>query len=94
MNDHLVTLLTIIVTGSSILGTLYRWVYKPIRKLARDNEQFRIDWYGRGPLPSMPKRLESIEYQLKPNSGHSMRDAVDRVEVTLVRHVSDGHGGQ
>lgn len=29
-------------------------------------------------------RLDAIEYELKPNSGSSLRDAVDRVETAMV----------
>lgn len=69
--------------------TLVVMVGKPLRRLARQNDEFREDWYGtparpgRAAVPGVPERLALIERELKPNSGSSLRDAVGRVETRL-----------
>ncbi len=68
--------------------TLAVMVGRPLRRLARQNDEFRLDWYGaparpgRDPVPGVPERLRRIEKELQPNHGTSLRDAVDKA-VTL-----------
>lgn len=83
--------------ASLILGviltslTLALMIGKPLRRLARQNEEFREDWYGtparpgRDPVPGVPERLARIEKELQPNSGSSLRDAINRVEARTER---------
>lgn len=74
-----------------------RAIAKPLRRLAKQNDLFRDEWWGKPaePLlnrprtPSVPERLAHIESELKPNHGSSMRDAIDRVERHLADHVND-----
>jgi hypothetical protein len=40
-------------------------------------------------LPSLDKRLVWIEHELKPNSGLSLRDSVDRIEKALEDHLTN-----
>lgn len=52
-------------------------------------EEFIEDWRGTVARPGVParagvmERLDGIEHQLKPNSGESLRDAVNRIEEQL-----------
>lgn len=38
-------------------------------------------------MPSLDARLRLIEHELKPNSGLSLRDSVDRIEKALQDHL-------
>lgn len=38
-------------------------------------------------LSGMDRRLTSIEHELHPNSGLSLRDSVDRIELVLTDHL-------
>ena len=77
--------------------TLAAWIGKPLRRLARQNDEFREDWYGtparpgRDAVPGVPARLALIEKELKPNSGSTLRDAINRVEQRLEDHIRS-HG--
>lgn len=77
--------------------TLAVTIGRPLRKLARQNDEFREDWYGvparpgRVAIPGVPERLARIERELQPNSGSSLRDAVGRVEARLEDHIRS-HG--
>lgn len=71
---------------------------KPLRKLARQNDEFREDWYGqparpgRDAVPGVPERLARMEKELHPNGGGTLRDAINRVEQRLEDHIRS-HGG-
>jgi hypothetical protein len=79
----------------AVAAALGAYVGKPLRKLSRQNDEFREDWYGqaarpgRAAQPGVMERLGLIEVELKPNSGHTVRDALDRVETALAVHVAD-----
>ncbi|MGW2951477.1 hypothetical protein [Streptomyces eurythermus] len=64
--------------------------------------QFLDDWYGEGERPGVPARpgvmerlsvlegyLRSVQHEVKPNSGASLRDAVDRANARLQRLCPD-----
>lgn len=40
-------------------------------------------------LPAVQQRIAAVEHELKPNSGGSLRDAVDRVEAHTARIAPD-----
>ena len=71
---------------------------RPLRKLARQNDEFREDWYGmparpgRDAVPGVPERLARMEKELHPNGGGTLRDAINRVEQRLEDHIRS-HGG-
>ncbi len=73
--------------------TLAAFIGKPLRKLARQNDEFRLDWYGaaarpgRDRVPGVPERLSLIERELKTNGGATLRDAINRVERRLEDHI-------
>lgn len=60
-----------------------------IRRLVLRVDDFMDDWGGESARPGVPRRpgvmerLDWIEHQLKPNSGESLRDAVNRIETQL-----------
>lgn len=90
------TLATIGGGVAAVIGTgalLGRAIAKPLRKLSRDNDEFREDWYGqparpgRGAQAGVMQRLESIEAQMHPNGGSTLRDAVTQIATRLDDHI-------
>lgn len=70
--------------------------------LGRRVEQFMDDWIGEEARPGVPgrpgvmqrvsgieERLARVEHELYPNSGGSLRDAVDMANVRLARLCAD-----
>ncbi|MDG4832438.1 hypothetical protein O7627_24465 [Solwaraspora sp. WMMD1047] len=96
---------TVVAIGGGVTGivaaalTVGVTVGRPLRRLARQNDEFRVDWYGaparpgRAPIPGVPERLARIEAELQPDHGSSLRDAVNRVEARLSEHIN-GHSHQ
>ena len=84
-----------VVSTALVLGGM---VGRPLRKLARQNDEFREDWYGtparpgRRAVPGVPERLALIEKELKSDSGSTLRDSFARVEQRLEDHIRS-HGG-
>jgi hypothetical protein len=74
--------------GGLILGgiKLGRWIWR----LARRTSHLLDDWGGeeaRDGKPAEPgimQRLASMEHELKPNSGGSIKDAVTRIEGQVI----------
>jgi len=79
-----------------ILGMLWRVAGLPIRRIAERQDEFREDWTGRPARPGRPAvpgvmerlaaieaRVTAVEHEMRPNSGSSLRDAVDRVEQAV-----------
>lgn len=68
-------------------------VGRPLRRLAKQNDEFRQDWYGQparpghDPQPGVMERLRGIEKELHPNGGGTLRDAIGRVEQRLEDHL-------
>ncbi|WP_229713975.1 hypothetical protein [Streptomyces fuscichromogenes] len=71
------------------LAALVRWM----RRIARGFGDFMDDWRGEAARPGVPgrpgvmerlalisHRVAAIEHELHPNSGESVRDALDRVD--------------
>lgn len=69
-----------------------RWVFSTLRKV----NEFLEDWRGEDARPghlrrpgvperlgNMEARIASVESQVKPNGGSSLRDTVDRIESKL-----------
>ncbi len=79
--------------------TLAVMIGKPLRRLAKQNDEFREDWYGqparpgRDAVPGVPERLRRIEKELHPNGGGTMRDAINRLEQRLEDHIRSHSGG-
>ncbi|MFC7641426.1 hypothetical protein ACFQX6_10895 [Streptosporangium lutulentum] len=67
------------------------WLWRTFASL----KNFLDDWQGEAARPGVaarpgfPQRITTIEEQLRPNHGTSLRDAVDRLERG-VRRVEDG----
>ncbi|MEU3255956.1 hypothetical protein [Streptomyces sp. NPDC006997] len=75
------------------LVTLAVRVIRIVRRAAARVDEFVDDWQGVPSRPGVPERpgvmtrlgriegrITSMEHELRPNSGHSLRDAVDRVD--------------
>lgn len=85
---------TIVIT---VLGAWFAVVkfIKPfwvrINKWITTWEQFMVDWAGeearpgRGRVPGVMERLNSIDGELKNNGGGSVKDSVDRIEASLLK---------
>jgi hypothetical protein len=93
--DSLVLWSVAAVAIAAGLGLLWRLV-RGVRRIATRVDDFVDDWNGVPPRPGVSarpgvmerldgieSRLASVEHELHPNSGHSLRDAVDRVDVAL-----------
>lgn len=86
--DALVIWSVAAVALAAALGLLWRGV-RAVRRVATRVEDFVDDWEGTPGRPGVPgrdgvmTRLGRIEHELHPNSGESLRDAVDRVETLL-----------
>lgn len=94
------TAIAAIVGGA---GLLWRGT-RSLRRLGRRAEEFIDDWHGVPgragvePRPGVMERLDAIEnrlgtieHELHPNSGVSLRDAVDRVDQRTARIAPDPH---
>ncbi|MGW7416145.1 hypothetical protein [Streptomyces sp. NPDC054863] len=90
-----------IVATAGALAVVWRAV-RPLRQLARRVEDFVDDWQGTEARPGVPARLgvmsrlgaieqqlDAVEHELHPNSGSSLRDAVDRVDHRTAQLADD-----
>ncbi|MFE9834088.1 hypothetical protein ACFYP4_02895 [Streptomyces sp. NPDC005551] len=71
-------------------GLTLAWRFlRLIRSVAKRVDEFMDDWNGiperpgHEARPGVMSRLNWIEHELKPNSGSSLRDAVNRIESEL-----------
>ncbi|GAA2948038.1 hypothetical protein ACFPN0_15370 [Kitasatospora cinereorecta] len=82
---------------SAVVGLLWRLIRAACHTAARMN-QFMDDWYGEPARPGMEERpglmqrvmviegrLMRVEHELYPNSGGSLRDAVDQANRRLAQ---------
>lgn len=85
----------------SVLTAVVTVAWRVIRAMAhlgRRVEEFMDDWSGEGARPGVParpgvmervagieERLSRVEHELYPNSGESLRDAVDLANARLAR---------
>lgn len=80
---------------AAALGLLWRMT-RGVRRIVLRVDEFVDDWNGVPPRPGVSgrpgvmarldgieERLGRVEHELHPNSGSSLRDAVDRVDVAL-----------
>ncbi|WP_237404776.1 hypothetical protein [Actinacidiphila reveromycinica] len=91
----------VITVLAGVAALLWRAVSAVIR-LARRVDEFMDDWAGEPGRPGVPprpgvmervatidERLTRVEHELYPNSGGSLRDAVDQANERLVRLCPD-----
>ncbi|MFJ2115366.1 hypothetical protein ACIOEX_26310, partial [Streptomyces sp. NPDC087850] len=85
--------------SGQLFGVLLGLAWRIARRLGRTIgtvDDFITDWNGVDERPGVPERkgvmlrldgigerLTAVEHELHPNSGASLRDAVDRVDVAL-----------
>ena len=68
--------------GVAIFAFRYRKIFKNLNSFIRD-------WHGtpsepgRSKVPGVMERLNEIDGQLKNNGGSSIKDAVDRIEISV-----------
>jgi len=104
-NDELMMLTAALSTLGLVLTTWFLVVkfispfFKRIGKWIVTWEGFMRDWSGeearpgRGRVPGVMERLNSIDGELKNNGGSSIKDAVDRIENkigTIDNRLADG----
>jgi hypothetical protein len=76
-----------------VLGAAVGFLVKTFGPFAKKVGQFLDDWAGEEERPGVPakrgvmQRLADIEHELHPNSGGSLRDAVDRQGKALKDHL-------
>jgi hypothetical protein len=89
----------------SVLGTVGTVVWRAGRSVHRvvgRTGQFLDDWYGEDGRPGVPARpgvmmrlasledgLDHVRHEVRPNSGSSLRDAVDLANQRLARMCPD-----
>lgn len=91
----------VVAAVGTALGLLYR-ATRGARRLAERLGDLADDWQGTPPRPGVPGRpgvmtrldaieqqLAGVEHELHPNSGGSLRDAVDRVDERTRRTLDD-----
>lgn len=77
--------------AATVLWKLGRGVVRLLRQV----RTFLEDWNGEPERPGVParpgvlERLERLDAQVHPNSGSSLRDAVDETRQLLRDHISD-----
>ncbi|MFE7634449.1 hypothetical protein ACFU7Z_10550 [Kitasatospora sp. NPDC057518] len=90
--DQVLLLAGAVVTLCTAAGFIWR-ATRSARQLAAKVEDFVDDWTGTDDRPGVPGRpgvmtrlstieqqLVEVQHELHPNSGSSLRDAVDRVD--------------
>ncbi|GGR38035.1 hypothetical protein GCM10010497_46190 [Streptomyces cinereoruber] len=91
--DSAAAIAAALVALGGAAALLYRWT-RSLRQFRRRIGQFFDDWFGVEGRPGVPERpgvmqrlgsLEEkaadIKHEVRPNSGGSLRDAVDRVDA-------------
>lgn len=83
------------VAGAAIAGAVVlAWrAARGVRRIIERIDDFADDWAGTAARPGVPERkgvmarldriegrITAVEHELQPNSGRSLRDAVDRVD--------------
>ncbi|MFJ5890259.1 hypothetical protein [Streptomyces californicus] len=85
----------------SVVATLGTVAWRAARgaiRLGRRVDHFMDDWMGEDERPGVParpgviERLSRVEHELYPNSGGSLRDAVDLANERLARLCPDSGG--
>ncbi|GAB3224083.1 hypothetical protein GCM10027447_12320 [Glycomyces halotolerans] len=77
--------------AATVLWKLGRGVVRLLRQV----RTFLEDWNGEPERPGVParpgvlERLERLDAQVHPNSGSSLRDAVDETRQLLRGHIAD-----
>ncbi|WP_236241176.1 hypothetical protein [Streptomyces sp. CC228A] len=87
--------------AATVLGGAATMAWRSVagaRRLAGRLNEVIDDWSGTPPRPGVParpgvmerlggieQRLTAVEHELNPNSGASLRDAVDRVDIRTAR---------
>lgn len=90
------------LTALGMLVTAAGWTWRRVWRLLRRLGEFLDDWRGEDARPGVPRRpgvperverierrLGTVEAEMKPDHGASMRDAVDRVERSISAHLHD-----
>lgn len=90
----LVTTASVVITVLGAWFAIQKFVapfFKRIRKWMTTWEHFMEDWFGEDERPGVParagvmERLATLDHELKPNNGGSIKDAVNRIEKDVKR---------
>ena len=103
--DTLVVWCLAVLAVAAALGLLWRMT-RGVRRIVARVDEVVDDWQGIPGRPGVPARpgvmerldgiegrLQNVEHELHPNSGQSLRDAVDRVDVRTRRLTDDRDEG-
>lgn len=79
---------------ASVCGALFAWFWRKGLPAIRKINHFVDDMTGESARPGFDarpglfQRLDSIEHELHPNSGKSLRDAIDQQGKKLDDHIA------
>ena len=75
--DDVVKVLVAVSAAVVALGTLWRYVVRPTVRAGRATVET---------VHRIEKVVLFVEEQMRPNSGSTLRDSVDRIELTVGNH--------
>lgn len=91
--------------GLVVVVGLFVKIWKTVRPMWRNIREFFEDWKGEPERPGVPARagvmerlhtienkVSTIDHELHPNSGKSLRDKVDSIEEQLREHIAQQQG--
>lgn len=78
IKDNLELIIIIGGAGAVLMG-FARYFYKLFKTWFR----FIDDWNGTKEKPGIPARLDFIESELKPNSGSSIKDKINKLDEKI-----------
>jgi hypothetical protein len=94
----ILAIIGVVLGALAAIGAAWK-VLKPVFSAVRRLSHFVDDWFGEPERPGVPARpgvmprletmqsdLDKIKHELWPNSGGSLRDAVDRLEKAAKSH--------
>lgn len=89
----ILALIGAVLAGLAAIAAAWRFISK-LLKAVRSISHFTDDWFGEEARPGVPCRpgvmarleciqvdIDKIKHEMWPNSGGSLRDAVDRLEA-------------
>lgn len=100
--DDVLTYAAAITAIAAALAAIVQWVLRPAGRFLKGLRTFLEDWNGEPDRPGVPgrpgvmayiqdlrRRVATIEHEMHPNSGRSLRDRVDATHALLEERLPD-----